>query len=151
MFIGRTEAEAEVLIFWPHDVKSQFIGKDPDAGKDWSQEEKGKTEDKMARWHHQLDGRESEHAPGVGEASCALCAYWSSVYLLWRNVYLDLLPIYWLGCLFVFFILSYANCLYILEINHWSETLFANIFSQSLGCFFVVYGFLYCVKTFKFK
>ena len=83
--------------------------------------------------------------------SMLLYACWLSVYLLWGNVCLGLLPIYWLGCLFVFFILSYANCLYILEINHWSETLFANIFSQSLGCFFVVYGFLYCVKTFKFK
>ena len=44
-------------------------------------------------------------------------------------------------------LLSYVNCLYILEINHWSVTLFANSFSQSQGCFFVVYGFLYCVKT----
>ena len=49
IFIGRTDAEAEVLIFWPPDVKSQLIGKDPDAGKDWRQKEKGAVEDRMAR------------------------------------------------------------------------------------------------------
>ena len=45
IFIGRTDAEAETPIFWPSDVKNQLIGKDPDAGKDWRQEEKGMTED----------------------------------------------------------------------------------------------------------
>ena len=52
IFIGRTDAEA--AIFWPPDVKSQLIRKDPDAGKDWRQEEKGMTEDEMVGWHHQL-------------------------------------------------------------------------------------------------
>ena len=60
MFIGRTDVEAKSPIFWPPDVKSRLIGKDPDAGKDWGQEEKGTTEDEMAGWHHQLDGHESE-------------------------------------------------------------------------------------------
>ena len=49
IFIERTDAEAEALVFWPPDAKSWFIGKDPDAGKDWRQEEKGTTEDKMGR------------------------------------------------------------------------------------------------------
>jgi len=57
-FIGRTNAEA--LIFWPPDAKGWLIGKDPDAGKDWGQEEKGTTEDEMAGWHHCLNGHESE-------------------------------------------------------------------------------------------
>ena len=48
----RTDAEAEALILWPPDAKSQFIGKDSDAGRDWWQEEKGTTEDEMAGWHH---------------------------------------------------------------------------------------------------
>ena len=52
---GRTEAEAEAPTFWPLDVKSQLIGKNPDAGKDWGQEEKGATEDKMVGWHQQLN------------------------------------------------------------------------------------------------
>ena len=56
MFIGRTEVEAEVPVLWPPDVKSWLIGKDPDAGKDWRQEEKGTTEDEMVGWHHQLNG-----------------------------------------------------------------------------------------------
>ena len=56
----RTDAEAESLILWPPHAKSRLTGKDPDAGRDWGQEEKGMTEDEMARWHHQLDGHESE-------------------------------------------------------------------------------------------
>ena len=56
MFTGRTVAEAETPILWPPDAESWLIGKDPDAGKDWGQEEKGATEDEMAGWHHRLDG-----------------------------------------------------------------------------------------------
>ena len=58
--IGRTDAEAEAPILWPLDVKSQFIGKDPDVGKDWGQEEKGTTEDEMVGWHHWLNEHEFE-------------------------------------------------------------------------------------------
>ena len=60
VFIGRTDDEAETPILWPPHVKSWLIGKDPDAGKDWGQEEKGTTEDELAGWHHWLDGHESE-------------------------------------------------------------------------------------------
>ena len=55
--IGRTDAEAETLILWPPDVKNWLIWKEPDAGKDWRQEEKGTTEDEMVGWHHLLNGR----------------------------------------------------------------------------------------------
>ena len=57
VFFGRTDAKAETPVLWPPDAKSWFIGKDPDAGKDWGQEEKVMTEDKMAGWHHRLEGR----------------------------------------------------------------------------------------------
>ena len=67
IFIGRTDAEAETPILWPPDKKSWLIGKDPDAEKDWRQEEKGMTEDEMFGWHHWLDGQEFEQALGVGE------------------------------------------------------------------------------------
>ena len=60
VFIERTDAEAEAPILWPPDAKSWLIGKDPDAGKDWGQEEKRMTEDEMAGWHHQLDRHEFE-------------------------------------------------------------------------------------------
>ena len=60
IYIGRTDAEAETPILWAPDVKNWLIGKDPDAGKDWSQEEKGMIEDEMVGWHHQLDGQEFE-------------------------------------------------------------------------------------------
>ena len=56
LFFGRTDAEAETPILWSPDVKSQHIRKDPDAGKDWMQEEKGTTEDDMVGWHHLLNG-----------------------------------------------------------------------------------------------
>ena len=60
VFIGRTDAEAETSILWPPHVKSRLIGKDPGAGRDWGQEEKGTTEDEMAGWHHRLDEHEFE-------------------------------------------------------------------------------------------
>ena len=56
VFIGRTDAEAQTPILWPPHMKSWFIWNDPDAGRDWGQEEKGTTEDEMVGWHHQLDG-----------------------------------------------------------------------------------------------
>ena len=60
IFIGRTDAEAETPILWPPDAKNWLIWKDPDAGKDWWQEEKGTTEDEMIKWHHWLNGYEIE-------------------------------------------------------------------------------------------
>ena len=67
IFIGRTDAEAEVPIFWLPDVKNWLIGEDPNAGKDWRQEEKGTTEDEMVGWHHQLSRHEFEQTLGDGE------------------------------------------------------------------------------------
>ena len=72
MNIGRIAAEAEAPILWPPDTKSWLIGKDPDAGKDWRREEKGMAEDEMAEWHHRLDGRECEWAPGLGDGQGGL-------------------------------------------------------------------------------
>ena len=60
VFTGRTDVEAETPILWPPDAKSWLIWKDPDAGKEWKQEEKGMTEDAMVGWHHQLNGNEFE-------------------------------------------------------------------------------------------
>ena len=76
IFIGRTDAEAEAPILWPPDVKSWLIGKDPDAEKDWRQEEKGMTEDEMFGWYHWLHEHEYEQAPGVsdGQGSLACCS-----------------------------------------------------------------------------
>ena len=78
IFIGRTDAEAETPILWPPDEKNQVIGKDPDAGKDWRQEEKGTTEDEMVGWHHWLDRHEFEQASGIGDGLVALvcCSPW---------------------------------------------------------------------------
>ena len=67
IFIGRTDAEAEAPILWPPDAKNWLIGKAPDTGKDWRQEEKGTREDEMVKWHHWLNGHEFEQALGVGD------------------------------------------------------------------------------------
>ena len=78
IFIRRTDAEAETPTLWPADVKNWLLGKDPDAGKDWRQEEKGMTEDEMAEWHHRLNGHEFEWTLGVGDGqgSLACCSSW---------------------------------------------------------------------------
>ena len=70
--------DAEVLIFCQPDVKNWLIGKDPDAGKDWRQEEKGMTENEMVGWHHWLDGREFEQTlrDSEGQGSLACCSPW---------------------------------------------------------------------------
>ena len=78
IFIGRTDAEAEIPVLWPPDAKSWLIWKDPDAGKDWDHEEKGTTENKMVGWHHRLNGHKFEQGPGVGDGqeSLACCSPW---------------------------------------------------------------------------
>ena len=77
-FFGKNDAKAETPVLWPPHAKSWLIGKDPDAGRDWGQEEKGTTRDEMAGWHHGLDGREFEWTPGVGDGQGGLawCSSW---------------------------------------------------------------------------
>ena len=78
IFIGGTVAETEASIVWPPDAKSQLIGKDPNAGKDWRQEEKGRTEDEIVGWYHPLNGHEFEQVlrDGEGQGSLACCSPW---------------------------------------------------------------------------
>ena len=75
IFIGRTFAEAEVPILWPPNMKNWLLRKDPDAGKDWRQKEKGTTEDELVGWHHQLNGDEFEQALVVGNEWGNLACY----------------------------------------------------------------------------
>ena len=79
IFIGRTDAEAETPIFWPRDMKNWLIERDPDAGKEWGQEEKGVTENQMVGWHLWLNGHKFEQALGDGEGQGSLtcCSSWS--------------------------------------------------------------------------
>ena len=79
IFVGRTNTEAETPVLWPPDAKNWLIGKDPDAGQDWRQEEKGMTGDEMVGWHHWLDGHEFEQALGFGDrqGSLACCSPWT--------------------------------------------------------------------------
>ena len=78
IFIGKTNTEADTSILWPPDAKNWLIGKDPDTGKDWRQEEKGMTEDEIVGWHHWLNGHEFEQDLGVGDGqgSLAFCSPW---------------------------------------------------------------------------
>ena len=75
IIMGRTDAEAEVSILWPSDAKNWLIWKDPDAGKDWGQEEKGATEDEMVGWHHQVNGHGFWWTPGVGDGQGGLACF----------------------------------------------------------------------------
>ena len=94
VFFGRTDAKAETPVLWPPHVKSWLIGKDSDAGRHWGQEERGKTEDEMARWHHWLNGRESQWTPGVGDGQggLAYCDSWGrkesdiTEWLIWSDL-----------------------------------------------------------------
>ena len=78
VLIGRTDAKAETPVLWPLHAKSWLIRKDPDAGRDWGQEEKGMTEDEMAGWQHRLDGHEFGWTLGVGDGQggLACCDSW---------------------------------------------------------------------------
>ena len=78
VYIERTDVEAETPILWPPDVKSWRIWKDPDAGRDWGQEEKRMTEDEMVGWHHRLDGHGFGWTPEVGDGQegLACCGSW---------------------------------------------------------------------------
>ena len=78
ILIERTDAEADTPILWPPDAKSWLTGKDPDAGRDRGQEEKGTIGDEMVGWHHQLNGYEFEQTPGDsdGQGSLACCSPW---------------------------------------------------------------------------
>ena len=92
-FFGRTDAKAETPVLWPPIAKSWLIWKDPDAGRDWGQEEKGTTQDEMAGWHHRLDGCEFGWTPGVGDGQGGLasCSSWGckesdmTSWLNWTN------------------------------------------------------------------
>ena len=109
----------ETPILWPLYAKSWLIGKDPDAGRDWGQEEKGMTEDEMAGWHNRLDGREFEWTPGVGDGQGGLACFASWGHrvghdwvteLNWRSsshfskhesqVYSALVPTMWRGSIY---------------------------------------------------
>ena len=107
IFIGRTDTEAEAPILWPPDAKSWLIGKDPDAGKDLGQEEKGTTEDEMVGWHHWLDRHEFEQTLGVGEGqgNLACCSPWghkesdTTVRLNWTELTCQERTLsWWSGC-----------------------------------------------------
>ena len=104
VFTGRTDVEAETPVLWPPDAESWLIWKDPDAGKDWGQEEKRMTEDEMVGWHHQHNGHGFVWTPGVGDGQGGLACCGS-----WGRKELDTTE--WLNWteLFYYFFLSFAQ------------------------------------------
>ena len=91
IFIWKTDVEAEAPILWPPDVKNWMFLNDPDAGKDWRWEEKGRTEDEMVGWHHQLDGHDFEQTLGDGEGqgSVVCCSPWVAKNWMWLSDWTD--------------------------------------------------------------
>ena len=95
IFIGKTDAKAEILILWPPDVKNWLIWKDPDSERDWGQEEKGTTEDEMVGWHHRLNGQ-----VGDAQGGLACCGSWghkesdTTEWLNWTELYINYISIF---------------------------------------------------------
>jgi len=128
VFIGSTDVEAKTPVLWPPDVKSWLIGKDPDDGKDWGQEEKGTIEDEMVGWHHRLNGHGFGWTPGVGDGQggLACCGYgvpksqtrlsdWTELNWLFKKNNVNLyLSIYFLFLLFILYCISiYESFLFV--------------------------------------
>ena len=92
IFIGRTDTVAETPMLWPPDVKNWLICKDPDAGKDWRQEEKGMTEDEMVGWHHRLNGHGFGWTlgVGVGQGCLVCCVSWGFYWATELNVVINM-------------------------------------------------------------
>ena len=130
VFFGRNDAKAKTPILWPPHVKSWFIGKDPDAGRDWGHEEKGTTEDEMAGWHHWLDGHESGWTPwvGDGQGGLACCDSWgckesdTTERLNRTEHYSSQLPCYY-------------------SLKFWSQLVFKHIIFQTL--FILIYYYIF--------
>ena len=126
-FFERNDAKAEIPVLWPPHAKSWFIRKDSDAGRDWGQEEKGRTEDEMGGWHHRLNGRESEWTPGVGDGQGGLTCCDS-----WGRKQLDTTE--WLNWTEYFYIMSFlfTNLLSLVLSSHIYLTIYS-IPSHSFG------------------
>ena len=114
VFIGRIDVEAETPILWPPDAESWLMLKDPDAGKEWGQEEKGTTEDEMAGWHHWLNGHESGWTleAGDGQGGLACCDTWGhkesdmTEWLIWSELYKKPLLSWSLFCAHITFMIK---------------------------------------------
>ena len=137
MFIGGTVIEAETPILWPPDAESWFIWKDPDAGKDWGQEEKGMTEDDMVGWHHRLNGHGFGWTLGVGDGQggLACCGSWSckeSDMSKWLN---------WTELMKNYFFLGFS--FFNIIINLWIFFTYRISFSQLKSLFSLMLEFLY--------
>ena len=160
VFIGRTDAEAETLIRWPPQVKGWLIGKDPEVGRDWGQEENGTTEDEMAGWHHRLDAHEFGWTPGVGDGQggLACCNSWGrkesdmTERLNWTELMSSLekclftsSAVFWIA-LFIFLILSCMCYLYTLDTNPLQVASFTIIFFHSYGCLWI-----FCIVFFAMQ
>ena len=132
-FFGRTDAKAETPVLWPPHGKSWLIRKDSDAGRDWGQEEKGMTEDEMARWHHWLDGHGFGWTPGVddGQGGLVCCGSWGhkesdmTEKLNWTE---------WLMMLNIF------SCTF----DHW-HIFFKKCLFKFFACFYIGLSFYFCV------
>ena len=153
IFIGRTEAEVETPIVWPSDAKNWLIGKDPDAGEDWRQEEKGTTEDEMVWWHHWLDGLEFQYWPTDCVSIYLLVDIWvvSTFWLLYIMVlWTGCTNNQWNSCCKLFWVHSGKwNCMLCTNFmfDFWGNAIFSSIVATSFYIFSWALIFLFNWKT----
>ena len=130
VFIGRTDVEAETPILWPPDTKSWHIGKDPDAGRDWRQEEMRMTEDEIAGWHHCLGGHEFGWTEGVsdGQGGLACCGSWgrkesdTTEWLSWTELNSSMVWLWIIKldvCVYFFLLLNKLCFYHLCYLFHW--------------------------------
>ena len=175
VFIGRTDIEAETPILWPPDVKSWLILKDPHAGKDWGQEEKGTTEDEMLGWHYRFNGHGFGWTLGAGEGQRGLvcCGSWgckesnTTEHLNWTewsqaaficlsDIHISSLVNYLMSFfhvqfeLFTFIIFSFEGVLYNLHTRNFIRNTVETIFFYSMAYLFMYLSVSFTEQTFKF-
>ena len=162
VFIGRTDVEVETpIILWPPDAKSWLIGKDPDAGKDWGQEEKGTTEDETVGWHHRLNGHGFGWTLGVGDGQGGLvcCSSWgckesdTTEWLNWTEHHIFAIYLLWQELFYYYNVMSYIMTGVLIFIKYYEQrVLFSKLnFGRCFLCIKILSNSQVCIPCMPYS